>query len=153
MSRAFLFSLALFISACSSMNSSGIDPRDFSVDSCFPASNEIRIAEEQARRYWQKNATRVGPEPRYLAVEASCIPGAHLNAEFSAKLDRSQTTGSFFAQSGIAGYPMMVYGVLLFDTQTDRIRGPRGYVLVDRPVRGQVIRIGGERARYIGAGG
>ena len=48
---------------------------------------------------------------------------------------------------------MMVYGVLLFDTQTDRIRGPRGYVLVDQPVREQVIRIGDEMARYIGAGG
>ena len=52
-------------------------------------------------------------EPRYLAVEASCIPGTQLNAEFSAKLDRSETTGSFFTQSGIDDYPMVVYGVML----------------------------------------
>jgi hypothetical protein len=153
MIRQILFPVALLLSACSSMTSTTVDRRDFGVDSCFPRSNEIQIAEEHARRYWRKNAARVGPEPRYLAVETSCIPGTQLSAEFSAKLDRSETTGSFFAQSGIDDYPMVVYGVMLFDTETDRIIGRQGYVFVDLPAREEVVRIGNQMARYIGVGG
>lgn len=153
MLRQTLFLFALLLPACNSMNSTGVDRRDFGVDRCFPRPNEIQIAEEHARRYWRKNAARVGPEPRYLAVETSCIPGTQLNAEFSAKLDRSETTGSFFAQSGIDDYPMVVYGVMLFDTETDRIIGRQGYVFVDRPAPEQVVRVGDQLARYIGVGG
>lgn len=153
MIRHILFPLAVLFSACSGMNSTVVDRRDFGVDSCFPGLNEIQIAEQRARRYWQKNAARLGPEPRYLAVQTSCIPGTQLNAEFSAKMDRSETTGSFFAQSGIEDHPGVVYGVMLFDTETDRIIGRKGYVFVDLPPREEVVRIGDQMVRYIGVGG
>ena len=51
--------------------SDGFDNRNFAIDTYFPTTNEIQLAEERARNYWNRNASRFGPEPRYLAVEAS----------------------------------------------------------------------------------
>jgi hypothetical protein len=50
-----------------------IDNRDFAIDTCYPAPNEIRLAEERARNYWARHAHRFGSNPVYLAVEASKI--------------------------------------------------------------------------------
>ena len=73
--------------------SDGFDNRNFAIDTYFPTTNEIQLAEERARNYWNRNASRFGPEPRYLAVEASTslgpAPGLY------PKLISSETTASF----------------------------------------------------------
>ena len=147
------FAVAALLSACGTMNSAKLDNRDFAVDTYYPASNEIRLAENRARQYWQKNSGRFGAEPRYLAVEASSLLAAELSAEFSIKLDRSETSGAYFTQGISSSSKQGLSGVLIYDTQTDRSVGPQGYIIVDIPSRGRVVRVSDYTARYIGAGG
>jgi hypothetical protein len=148
-----LFAAAALLSSCGTMNSAKLDNRDFAIDTYYPASNEIRLAENRARQYWQKNSGRFGAEPRYLAVEASSLLAAELSAEFSIKLDHSETSGAYFTQGISSSSKQGLSGVLIYDTQTDRSVGPQGYIIVDIPSRGRVVRVSDYTARYIGAGG
>jgi hypothetical protein len=147
------FVLATLLSACGTFDSTQADTRDFAVDTYYPASNEIYLAVQHARQYWQKNANRTGTEPRYLMVAASSILAAELNAQFSVKLDRSETSGAYFTQGISSSSKQGVRGVMIFDTQTDRAVGPQGYIIVDTPSRGQIVRVADYTARYIGGGG
>jgi hypothetical protein len=154
--KRFFSILSIFVmllSACGTFNSVKADKRDFAIDTYYPLSNEIELAEYHARRYWQENASRVGTEPRYLAVLASSILAAELSPEFSVKLDHSAMSGAYFTQGISSSSKQGVQGVMIFDTETDHTVGPQGYIIVDTPARGQVVRIADYTARYIGAGG
>src|SRR6266436_842399 len=96
LSLCFVF--ATFLAGCTNFDSTQVDRRNFAVDTYYPGSNEMQLAERHARQYWQKNLSRLGNETRYLAVRASSILAAELNADFSIKLDRSETSGSYFTQ-------------------------------------------------------
>jgi hypothetical protein len=150
---SFLLPFAMLLSACDTFQSTKADKRDFAIDTYYPLSNEIQLAEHHARRYWQKNASRVGTEPRYLVVTASSLLVAELSPEFSTKLDRSEMSGAYFTQGISSSSKQGVRGVLIFDTETDRAVGPQGYIIVDTPSRGQIVRVADYTARYIGAGG
>jgi hypothetical protein len=154
MNRTFLllFILSALVSGCGTFDSTQADKRDFAVDTFYLTSNEMQLAERHARQYWQKNLSRLGSEPRYLAVTASSILAAELNAESSIKLDRSETSGSYFTQGISSSSKQGLHGVMLFDTYTDRSVGSRGYIVVDTPHRGQVVRVAEYIARYIGGG-
>ena len=147
------FVFAILIPACGSFESGKVDKRDFAVDTYYPAANEIQLAERHARQYWQKHANRLITEPRYLVVTASSLLAAELNAEFSVKLDHSETSGAYFTQGISSSSKQGVRGFIIFDTQTDRSVGPQGYIIVDIPSRGQVVRVADYTARYIGGGG
>jgi hypothetical protein len=155
MNRSFslLFVFAALFSACGTFDSTKADKHNFAVDTYYPASNEIHLAEQHARQYWQKNASRLGTEPRYLIVTACSVLVAELSAEFSIKLDRSETSGAYFTQGISSSSKQGLFGFMIFDTQTDRAVGPQGYIIVDTPSRGQVVRVAEYTARYIGAGG
>jgi hypothetical protein len=152
MNRAFwlFFAFVTLLSACGTFDSTKADQRDFAVDTYYPASNEIQLAERHARQYWQKNASRLGTEPRYLVVTASSLLAAELSAEFSIKLDRSAMSGAYFTQGISSSSKQGLRGVMVFDTQTDRAVGPQGYIIVDIPSYGQIVRVADYTARYIG---
>jgi hypothetical protein len=141
------------LSGCSAFVSDKADNRNYAVETCYPASNEIQLAEQRARDYWQKNASVVGPEPQYLVVAASSMLVAELNEEFSAKLDHSKTSGSYFTQGISSSSRQGVQGYLIFDTKTGRAVSPQGYIIVDTPPRGQIVHVAQYTARYIGFGG
>jgi hypothetical protein len=144
---------AILLPACESLDSTKVDKRDYAVDTYYPGSNEARLAERHAQEYWEKNASRLGPEPRYLIVTASSLLASELNAEFSVKLDRSETSGAYFTQGISSSSKQGVRGVMIFDTQANHTIGPQGYIMVDLPSRGQIVRVADYTARYIGAGG
>jgi len=129
--------------------SDGFDNRNFAIDTYFPTTNEIQLAEERARNYWNRNASRFGPEPRYFAVEASTslgpAPGLY------PKLISSETTASFFS-SATPYTDLQLKGVMIYDTKTGHFVGSRGYMSVDTPNPGQVARYGDYMARWIGTG-
>ncbi len=152
-SSSLFFVFAMLLSACGTFDSTKADKRDFAVDTYYPASNEIQFAERHARQYWQKNASRLGTKPRYLIVVASSLLAAELNAEFSIRLDRSETSGAYFTQGISSSSKQGVRGVVIFDTEMDRAVGPQGYIIIDIPSREQVVRVADYRARYIGYGG
>ncbi len=141
------------LSACTVSDSSKADNRNYAIETCYPVSNEIRLAEQRARDYWQKNASMVGPEPRYLVVAASSMLAAELNEEFSIKLDHSQTSGAYFTQGISSSSKQGVEGYLIFDTKTGRAVSTQGYIIVDTPPRGQIVHVAQYTARYIGFGG
>lgn len=143
----------MLLSACGALDSNKAEKRDFAVDTYYPASNEIQLAERHARQYWQKNASRFGPSPRYLVVTASSLLAAELNAEFSIKLDRSETSAAYFTQGISSSSKQGVHGFIIFDTQTERAVGPQGYIIIDIPSCGKVVRVADYTARYIGGGG
>jgi hypothetical protein len=149
----FLFVFAMLLSACGTFDSTKADKRDFAVDTYYPTSNEMRLAEQRARQYWQKNVSRFGPNPRYLVVTASSLFAGELNAEFSVKLDRSETSAAYFTQGISSSSKQGIRGVIIFDTQTARSVGPQGYIVVDTPSYGQIVRVADYTARYIGGGG
>jgi hypothetical protein len=149
-SFSLFFVFAVLVSGCGTFHSTKVDKRDFAVDTYYPASNEMQLAERHARQYWQKNVSRLGTEPRYLAVTASSVLAAELNSEFSIKLDRSETSASYFTQGISSSSKQGLHGVMLFDIQTDRSVGPQGYIIVDTPSREEIIRVGEYTARYIG---
>ena len=148
-----VFAVAGLLSACGTMDTAKVDHRDFAIDTYYPRLNEIRLAEQRARNYWQKNSGRLGAEPRYLAVNASALLAAELSAEFSVKLDHSEMSGAYFTQGISSSSKQGVSGVMIFDTQTDRSVGPQGYIIVNIPSRGRVVRVADYMARYIGTGG
>jgi hypothetical protein len=151
-SSSFLFVFAMLLSACGTFDSTKADKRDFAVDTYYPTSNEIRLAEQRARQYWQKNASRLGTESRYLAVTASFLLAGELNAELLVKLDRSETSAAYFTQGISSSSKQGIRGVIIFDTQTGRSIGPQGYIVIDTPSYGQIVRVADYTARYIGAG-
>ena len=144
-----LICLGLTILGCAARN--GVDNRNFAVDTYVPTPNEIQRAEGRARNWWARNGARFGPEPSYLAVETSKVFGPYPG--LYPKLIDSETTASFFAHGKRMSYSNLVLkGVMIFDTQTGRFVGERGYIAVDTPIPGGVARLGDHIARWIGTG-
>jgi hypothetical protein len=128
----------------------GVDNRNFAIDTCSPTQNEIQLAEGRTKSYWAKHASYFGPEPRFLAVEAS-RPFPDDFQDLYSKLINSQTTASFFGQGG--NYSELdLHGIMIYDTKVSQFVSNQGYVCVDTPSRGSVARFGPHMARYIGWG-
>jgi hypothetical protein len=146
-----LFIAFLFAEICS--YAEPVNHRDFAIATYHPKPNEVRLAEERARRYWAKNAGRYGSHPVYLAVETSKIFESEIVQNLYAKLINSETTATFFARSGGRdGDAVDLKGIMIFDIRTGHFVSARGYVSVDTPQRGRVARFGAYIARYIGTG-
>jgi hypothetical protein len=127
-----------------------VDHRNFAIDTCFPTQNEIQVAEGRAKSYWAKHASSLGPEPRYLAVEAS-RPFPDEIQDLYPKLINSQTTASFFGQGGSYS-ELDLHGIMIYDTKSGQFASNQGYVCVGIPPRGSVAQFGSYTARYIGWG-
>jgi hypothetical protein len=65
----------------------------------------------------------------------------------------SETSGAYFTQGISSSSKQGIRGVMIFDTQTARSVGPQGYIFVDTPLCGQIVRVADYTARNIGAGG
>jgi hypothetical protein len=148
-----LLSFISLLSACTSIDSLRVDSRNYAVDTYYPRPYEVRLAESRTRRYWQRNSTRFGPEPRYLLVAASALLPAELSTEFSIKLDHAETSGSYFTQGISSSSKQGIRGFVIFDTQTGNAAEAQGYILVDAPSQNQVVHVDRYKARYIGSGG
>ena len=145
-----LICLCLTMLGCAASN--GVDYRNFAIDTYSPTMNEIQLAERRARNYWARNGARLGPEPRYLAVDTSNLfPYGGLYP----KLINSETTAGFFSRVSESTWysDLVLKGVTIYDTKTGHIVDNRGYVSVDTPNPGQVARFGDYMARWIGTGG
>ena len=153
MSRLRFLRLAFIFFALPTLRAEKIDNRNFAIDTCYPTPNEIRLAEERARKYWTKNAARYGSNPVYLAVETSKIfPGEVQN--LWPKLINSETTASFFSHGNESNTysNLQLLGIMIYDTKTGRFVSNQGDISVDTPPRGRVARFGPYIARYIAWG-
>ena len=147
MKRLVLIYLCTITLGC--VEKSSVDYRNFAIDTYFPTPNEIRLAEARTRNYWNRNASRFGPEPRYLAVETSKLftyPGLY------PKLINSETTASFFSHGKRTYSNLELLGIMIYDTKMGHFVSNQGYVSVDTPPYGGVARFGEYKARYIRTG-
>jgi hypothetical protein len=151
--RFSILSLMTFLlSGCSSLYPSRVDNRNFAVDTYQLHPRQIQAAETRAVSFWRKNAARYGADPTLLAVEASSVNAIDLGVPFSAKVDHSDTTASYF-NHGVYSDAQTVTCVMIFDTKTNHLLGRNGYIFVDTPSIGTVIHVESLVARYIGRGG
>ena len=152
MSRTYSLLFAFSLTILPALHAEKIDNRNFAIDTCFPNSNAIQLAEDRARAYWAKHASRFGAEPRFLAVKTSKVFPSEVQ-ELWPKLINSETTASFFSHGKRNSYShLQLLGVMIFDTRTGRFVSNQGYISVDTPPRGSVARFGPYIARYIGWG-
>ena len=150
MSPTYLLLFAFSLTILPALHAEKIDNRNFAIDTCFPNPNAIQLAEDRARAYWAKHASRFGAEPRFLAVETSKVFPSEVQ-ELWPKLINSETTASFFSHGKRNSYSnLQLLGVMIFDTRTGRFVSNQGYISVDTPPRGSVARFGPYIARYIG---
>jgi hypothetical protein len=126
-----------------------VDNRNFAFDTYYPNANEIRLAEQRAQRYWQKNSQRFPNSTRYLAVYATSVLQADIIQDLYGKLIRSETTASFFSR-GENDERTNLSCIMIYDTVTNKFVSNLGYVSVDLPPRGSLARWDGYIARYIG---
>jgi hypothetical protein len=141
----FYLLLAVLVSA----SAEKIDTRDFAIDTCFPNANEKELAQAKAIAFWQKNALRFGPEPRYLAVETAKVFPSEVQ-DLTAKLYRSQTTTMYWSMRKNNYQDLRC--VLIFDIRLNQFISGSGYLAADVPPRGSVAHFGTYVARYIGTG-
>jgi hypothetical protein len=150
MKRLVLIYLCAITLGCVAKNS--VDYRNFAIDTYFPTPNEIRLAETRARNYWNRNASRFGAEPRYLAVQTSKLFPGEIQ-DLYPKLINSETTASFFSRPSKDVYSnLQLLGIMIYDTKTGHFVSNQGYVSVDTPPYGGVARFGEYMARYIRTG-
>jgi hypothetical protein len=143
--------LAYLIAALQPVAAEKVDNRNFAIDTYYPTPNEIHLAEERARKYWQRHAAKFGTEPPYLAVETSKIFPAQVQNLWP-KLIYSETTASFFSH-GIDKQTysnLQLRGIMIFDIRTGHFVSNQGYIAVDTPRQGGVARFDSYLARYIG---
>ncbi len=130
MKRLVLIYLCAITLGCVAKNS--VDYRNFAIDTYFPTLNEIRLAEARARNYWNRNASRFGPEPRYLAVQTSKLFPGEIQ-DLYPKLINSETTASFFSHGKQAYSNLQLSGIMIYDTKAGQFVSNQGYVSVDTP--------------------
>jgi hypothetical protein len=144
---SFLY-LCINLFGCAAYN--GVDNRNFAVDTYAPNPNEIRLAQQRAQRYWQKNAHRFSTPARYLAVKVTSILDADVTPDLYSQLVHSETTASFFGQNGIP--ELNASCIMIYDTVAMQFVSDSGYLSVDLPQRGWIAHWDSYTARYIGWG-
>jgi hypothetical protein len=151
MSRIRFLFFAFLLTTLPPLRAENIDNRNFAIDTCYPTPNEIRLAEQRARKYWEKHAARFGSNPVYLAVETSKIFPGEVQGLWP-KLMNSETTSSFFSH-GLDKEPysnLALLGIMIFDIRTSHFVSSRGFISVDTPPPGHLARFDNYIARYIG---
>jgi len=149
MKAIFLICFCATILGC--VENGSVDHRNFAIDTSSPTLNEIQLAEVRATNYWKRNASHLGPETPYLAVQASEVFPADIQGLYP-KLISSETTASFFGH-GRGSYSDKEFPVIMiYDTKAGHFISNQGYVCVDTPRLGGIARFDDYMARYIGTG-
>ena len=125
---------------------------DYAIDAYTPPADATALAEQRARQWWQRNQERFGAQTRYLAVQTNLLMEGEIVQNEYAKMIRSKTSSGYFAQGYETSPTADIYGVVIFDTRTDRVVSPQGYAVVDTPAHGRIAQFGPYLARYIGTG-
>jgi len=153
MNPTYWLVLAFSLTILPALRAEKIDNRNFAIDTCFPTAHEIQLAEGRTRAYWTKHASCFGTEPRFLAVETSKIFPGDVQ-DLYPKLIYSETTASFVGRGDHKGSysELDLHGIMIYDTKARQFVSNQGYISVDTPPRGGVVRFGPYIARYIGWG-
>jgi hypothetical protein len=152
MNRAIFLVCSVLLTQFSTSFAASPDYRNFSIETFYPNTSEIRIAEVRAQRYWEKNHDRLANKARYLAVQATSVLPAEIIQPLWPYLLNADTGSTFLATlPSDQGFAQMEC-VMIFDTQTGHFVSNGGYLTVENPPRGTIARYGDYIACYIGTG-
>jgi hypothetical protein len=150
-SRRLRLSWVGFILASSGCADPRVSQANHVIDTCFPSSNVLSLAESRAKNFWSRHSNRF-PDTKLLAVEGTTVSPDN---DIYPKLLYSETGGvSVFARGIYADSDaeLAIHCILIYDPQTGHLVSNTGYEVVDLPPRARVARFGPYMARYIGTG-
>jgi hypothetical protein len=142
---------AFLLMSLPALHAEKIDNRNFAIDTYQPTPNEIRLAEERARKFWAKNEARYGSNPVYLAVETSKVFPSEVQLLWP-KLINSETTASYLSRRRGGFSNLQLKCIMIYDTRTGHFVSDQGFISVDTPRRGGIARFDNYLARFIGVG-
>ena len=154
MTQLGLLFFALLLTTLQPLHAEKIDNRNFAIDTYYPTPNEIRLAEQRARKYWEKHARQIWIQP-----SLSGSPGIPKYFRMRSKVSGLNSStlrrlSSFFSH----GLDKQTYsnlelrGIMIFDIRSSHFVSNRGFISVDTPPLGRLARFDVYIARYIGFG-
>lgn len=150
MNRLALTIWALLLVQVSGLFAQKVDLRNYVVGGYDANPNERRIAAERARRYWQKNGSRIGEKARYLAIEAAAVMPGDVIQPLWQNMINAQTGSAFLLPS--AWEPGRMRCVMIYDTHSSDFVSKSGFLVIEKPHRGTLARFGDYIALYIDTG-
>jgi hypothetical protein len=150
MTSLFITISAILLVQAPALLGQKIDLRNYVIGGYDANSNETRVTQERARRYWQKNGKRFGEKVRYLAIEAAAVMPGDVIQPLWGNMINAQTGSGFLLPS--EWNPGRMRCIMIFDTQTSDFATERGFLAIETPHRGTLARFGDYIALYINTG-
>jgi hypothetical protein len=150
MSSLFITISAMLLVQAPALLGQKVDLRNYVIGGYDANSNETRVAQERARRYWQKNGKRFGEKVRYLAIETAAVMPGDVIQPLWGNMINAQTGSGFLLPS--EWNPGRMRCIMIFDTQTSDFATKHGFLVIEDPHRGTLARFGDYIALYINTG-
>jgi hypothetical protein len=146
--RSFIFTLFAFLLVQgSTLFGQKVDLRNYVIGGYDANPNELRLAEKRARRFWQKNGTRVGEKARYLAIEAaSVMPGDIIQPLWQNMINAQSGSGFLLPSAWETG---QMHCVMIYDVRSSDFVTKRGYLVIETPHPGSLARFGDYIALFV----
>jgi hypothetical protein len=142
--------IALLVFECTDLFAQKVDSRNYVVASYDANANEIRIADQRAKRFWQMNGGKLGERGHYLAIIVATVMPGDVIQPFWHNMINAQTGSGFLLPS--AWNPGRMRCVMIYDTQSSRFVNTHGLLVIETPHRGTQARFGDYIALYIDTG-
>ena len=142
--------IALLSFECMGLFAQKVDSRNYVVDSYDANANEMRIANQRAKQFWQKNGGKLGERGHYLAIKVATLMSAEVIQPFWHNMINAQTGSGYLLPS--AWNPGRMHCVMIYDTQSSSFVSTHGLLVVETPHRGTLARFGDYIALYIDTG-
>ncbi len=142
--------ILLLIVQCTNLLAQNLDTRNYVLGSYDANSNEIRIAGQRVKRYWQKNGSKLGERGHYLAITVADVMPAEVVQPFWHNMINAQTGSGVLLP--MAWNPGKMRCIMIYDTQRSNFVNVHGLLVIETPHRGTLARFGDYIALYIDTG-
>ena len=150
MRRIFLLFCFFLLNQVPMLVAQKVDIRNYVIGEYDPNPNEIRLAQQRAQAYWQKNGARFANKARYLALEvASVMPGDVIQPLWQNMIN-AETGSGFLLPS--AWNPGNMHCMMIYDTRGGGFVSKHGYLVFEYPRRETLARFGDYLALYVRPG-
>jgi hypothetical protein len=150
MRRIFPFVCFLLLTQVPTLVAQKVDLRNYVIGAYDPNANEIRLAQQRARNYWQKKGARFGDKARYLALEAASVMPGDVIQPLWQNMINAETGSGFLLPS--AWNPGDMHCIMIYDTRAGSFVSKHGYLVFEYPRRETFARFGDYIALYIRPG-
>jgi hypothetical protein len=149
--RSFILTLsALLLVQMPVLFADKVDLRNYVIGGFDPNVNEMRVAGQRARRYWQKNGSRVGDKARYLAIEAAAVmPGDIIQPLWQNMINAQSGSGFMLPSAWETG---QMHCIMIYDTRISDFATKRGYLVIETPHPDTLARFGDYIALFVRPG-